>query len=147
MPANVDDVAAYIIEREGRISTMKLQKLCYFAQGWSLAWSGNPLFDSPIQAWKYGPVVPHLYFQHRREPSVDMWEPGDPTALTDYEKTVIETIISHYDADSGFELGELSHTHACWIDAYVGVSPLLRGNVEISVESLKQTFDSLTTAS
>lgn len=30
--ANVFDVAAYILEKEGEMTTMKLQKLCYYAQ-------------------------------------------------------------------------------------------------------------------
>ena len=34
--ANVFDVAKYILEKEGKLSTMKLQKLCYYCQAWSL---------------------------------------------------------------------------------------------------------------
>lgn len=30
--ADVFDVAAYILQRQGRMTTMKLQKLCYYAQ-------------------------------------------------------------------------------------------------------------------
>lgn len=30
--ANVFDVAKYILEKKGIMSTMKLQKLCYYAQ-------------------------------------------------------------------------------------------------------------------
>ncbi|MDR1165980.1 MAG: DUF4065 domain-containing protein [Deltaproteobacteria bacterium] len=41
---------------------MKLQKLLYFAQGWHLAYFDFPLFEDPIEAWKYGPVVSSVYF-------------------------------------------------------------------------------------
>lgn len=37
--AAVFDVAKYILEKQGRMSTWKLQKLCYYSQAWSLAWT------------------------------------------------------------------------------------------------------------
>ena len=40
---------------------LRLQKFLYFAQGWSLARNGKPLFAEPIEAWQYGPVVPVCY--------------------------------------------------------------------------------------
>ncbi len=43
------------------ITNLKLQKLVYFAQGWSLALQEHPLFEEEIQAWTYGPVIPELY--------------------------------------------------------------------------------------
>ena len=42
--ANVFDVAKYILEKQGDMSTMKLQKLCYYAQAWSLVWDDRELF-------------------------------------------------------------------------------------------------------
>ena len=45
MMANVFDVAKYILQRTGKISTWKLQKLCYYSQAWTLAWTGKPLFE------------------------------------------------------------------------------------------------------
>ena len=35
--ASVFDVAAYILEKKGEMSTLKLQKLVYYAQAWSLS--------------------------------------------------------------------------------------------------------------
>lgn len=34
--AIIFDTARYILEKEGQMSTMKLQKLCYYCQAWSL---------------------------------------------------------------------------------------------------------------
>lgn len=56
----VNNVARYILERqEGRVSTMKLQKLVYYAQAWNLVWDEKPLFNSRIEAWANGPITPH----------------------------------------------------------------------------------------
>src|SRR5262245_10857739 len=48
------------------LTNMKLQKLCYYAQGLFLAEQGNPLFPEDFQAWNYGPVCPSLYQRFRR---------------------------------------------------------------------------------
>ena len=65
--ATVFDVAFYILDKLGDMSTMKLQKLCYYAQAWSLAWDGVPLFNEDFQAWANGPVCRELYEFHRGE--------------------------------------------------------------------------------
>lgn len=60
------DVANFFIELanddpdEG-MTNLRVNKLVYFAQGWSYARLGRPLFDDEIQAWDYGPVVPEVY--------------------------------------------------------------------------------------
>ena len=54
--ASVFDVAKYILNNKGRMSTWKLQKLCYYSQAWSLAWTETPLFEEDFEAWKNGPV-------------------------------------------------------------------------------------------
>lgn len=43
--ADVFDTAKYILEQSSSMSTMKLQKLCYYSQAWSLVWGDSPLFE------------------------------------------------------------------------------------------------------
>lgn len=57
-------IANYFLRKEP-ISAMKLQKLLFFAHGWSLGLSGKPLIREEIQAWNYGPVVPEVYHQFK----------------------------------------------------------------------------------
>lgn len=64
-------VANYILQYffvyKKEITPLKLQKLLYIAYGWNLVLNKeNPrLFDEPIVAWKYGPVVPSIYYYFR----------------------------------------------------------------------------------
>ncbi|CAB0792258.1 hypothetical protein FRC0191_00745 [Corynebacterium diphtheriae] len=43
-------VAARVLELRPSCDKMKLYKLCYFSQGWHLAWTGRPLFNEELQA-------------------------------------------------------------------------------------------------
>ena len=61
---NVFNTARYILGKQGRMSTWKMQKLCFYSQAWSLAWTCRPLFDEDFEAWSNGPVCPALYRVH-----------------------------------------------------------------------------------
>ena len=56
--ATAHDVAAYILQKKGEMTAMKLQKLVYYSQAWSVVWDERPLFHEKIEAWANGPVVP-----------------------------------------------------------------------------------------
>src|SRR5271157_4427990 len=93
--ASVNDVAAYILKKRGRTTAMKLQKLVYYCQAWSLVWDDKPLFKARIEAWANGPVVPSLYNLHRGKFDVARW-PGDPNALTDSERETVDAVLRFY---------------------------------------------------
>ncbi len=59
--ATVFDVAAYILEKYGSMPAMKLRKLVYYSQAWSLVLDNAPLFNEKIEAWINSPIVPALY--------------------------------------------------------------------------------------
>lgn len=49
-------------EEEGvRLTPMHLQKLCYMAHGFDLAFFDQRLIADDVEAWSYGPVYPDLY--------------------------------------------------------------------------------------
>lgn len=43
------------------LTQMQIQKLVYFAHGWTLAITGQPLTQEEPEAWIYGPVYSDLY--------------------------------------------------------------------------------------
>jgi uncharacterized phage-associated protein len=65
MPYDAKAVANYFLELAQRdgipVTPMKLQKLVYFAHGWSLALTGQPLVNDRVEAWEFGPVFRRLY--------------------------------------------------------------------------------------
>lgn len=109
--ASVNDVAAYVVKhfRDQGISTMKLQKLCYIAQGWSLALRRRPLFAASFEAWRNGPVTRALYVNHRRAYSVSTWQWGNAEALDAQERIVLDAVLANYEALTGPQLSALTH--------------------------------------
>jgi uncharacterized phage-associated protein len=65
-------VANWFIDRNrevnGGMTHLKLQKMLFLAQGWHLAYFDVPLFEDPIEAWRYGPVVASVYFNLSSRP-------------------------------------------------------------------------------
>ena len=94
--SNVFTVAKYILQQKGAMSSMKLQKLCYYAQAWSLVWDDAPLFDEDFQAWRNGPVCYELYNLHRGQFSVhasDIPECHLAGPLTEEQKDTIKKVL------------------------------------------------------
>ena len=56
----VFDVAEYVLSEVGYVSTMKLQKLVFYSQAYSLVAFDEPLFSDDFEAWVNGPVCPPL---------------------------------------------------------------------------------------
>lgn len=61
------ELSKYIITKCARenkpISNLQLQKILYFIQKEYLQKKGTVAFDDPIEAWQFGPVVPHAYYR------------------------------------------------------------------------------------
>ena len=69
-PSHIANYFLWRAWREGikDMTTMKLIKLVYVAYGWNLVMNNNnkQLFEEPILAWEYGPVIPSLYHEFKR---------------------------------------------------------------------------------
>lgn len=141
--ATVHDVAAYVLEKVGAMSAMKLQKLVYYSQAWSLVWDEAPLFDDPIEAWAYGPVVPALYAHHKGRFEVSEWPEGDAGKLTPEQAETIDAVIAFYGSKSPQWLSDLTHMEDPWKLARAGLAPGERGSREISHSSMVAYYASI----
>jgi uncharacterized phage-associated protein len=142
-PVSVHDVAAYILKRLGSMTTMKLQKLVYYAQAWSLVWDESPLFAETIEAWANGPVVRELYDRHRGRFRVSDWD-GNPNALSKAQKETVDAVLGYYGDKSSMWLSNLTHREDPWMNARVGVSSTQRSDREIPIDAMAEYYGSLT---
>jgi uncharacterized phage-associated protein len=143
---NAHDVAAYILESQGEMSAMKLQKLVYYSQAWHLVWDEEPLFRERIEAWANGPVVPMLYQAHRGQFKVGTsgtWSHGDSSKLTQSQKGSINAVLKFYGDKTGAWLSELAHRERPWREARAGLAPGERGQQEITKVVLAEYYGGL----
>lgn len=145
----VNNVARYILEHKGgHMSTMKLQKLVYYAQSWSLVWDEKPLFDSRIEAWANGPIIPDLYDQHRGlfTATIDTF-PEDSEKLTEDEKETIDVVLGAYGHLNGQQLSDLSHSERPWREARKGVEDGASSTNKVSEEVMQEFYSAMQSSS
>ncbi|WP_258522266.1 Panacea domain-containing protein [Actinomyces sp. Z5] len=136
-------MAAYILKHHGRMTTMKLQKLCYYSQGWSLAWDGVPLFDDEIQAWANGPVVYALFKEHRGKFTVEDWPRGNVDHLTQDQRETIDAVIEAYGALTGQQLSDKTHRERPWREAR-GTTPVGEASqAVVDLDTMQEYFGGL----
>ena len=141
--ANVLDVAQYILKKQGRMTTMKLQKLVYYCQAWSLVWDEEPLFPEKIQAWANGPVVRKLYDQHQGSFRVTSLRRGDPDDLTDTQRETIDAVLEGYGERSAQWLSDLTHMEEPWGATRKGLPEGTGSEREIKHDTLYNYYSSL----
>lgn len=140
----VFDVANYILAQRGSISAMKLQKLCYYAQAWTLTWTERELFSDEFEAWANGPVVRSLYNAHRGEYFIAREFPGgNRYALTPDQTNIIDSILSHYGDKDPQWLSDLTHMEAPWRLARAGLPDGVSCDAHITKESMLEYYSSL----
>jgi uncharacterized phage-associated protein len=115
---SIVDVARYILDKSGQMTTMKLQKLCYYAQVWHSYLLDKQLFREDIQAWSYGPVSYDLFQLHRGKYQIAPTELllGSSLRVSDSEKGIIDQVLATYGDFTGTQLSDLSHGESPWID-------------------------------
>jgi uncharacterized phage-associated protein len=143
MKLSANDIAAYILERMGSMTTMKLQKLLYYCQAWSLVWDEESLFSEPIEAWASGPVIRELYNIHRGQFKVDNWSRGKSSELSPNQKETIDSVLKYYGDKNSQWLSDLTHMEEPWKNARKGLTPDDRGDSEISLASMIEYYSSL----
>ena len=119
MPIPVTTVADLILARAAqrgqRLSNLKLQKLLYYAQGYHLAATGEPLYDTPVRAWEHGPVVPDIWHRHRTDIGwLTITPVPEAPAVDGAFAATVEQVLDEFLGFSAEELREMSHLDAPW---------------------------------
>jgi uncharacterized phage-associated protein len=117
--ANVFDVARYILEVSENMTALKLQKLVYYSQVWSLVWDEEPLFNENIEAWANGPVVPDLFQCHKGQFQINtsILPASSSDNLTPTQKETINSVLKHYGNRTAQWLVDLTHLEDPWRNA------------------------------
>ncbi len=145
--ASVYDIARYILEKTGEITAMKLQKLVYYSQAWSLVWDEEVLFDSPIEAWANGPVIRELYNIHKGmfKVNADTFSNVNSSNLTQKHKETIEGVLEFYGDKTAQWLSDLAHMEDPWKNSRekAGLSEGERGYSIIELSDIHEYYSGI----
>lgn len=119
------DVANFFISisnpHEDGISNMKVNKLVYLAQGWSMAKLGRELFPEKIQAWQHGPVIPEVYYAFKpcgSNPIQEICGEYSEDKFSLEEIDLLTDIALTYGKYTAAYLRNLTHSHKTWLNHY-----------------------------
>lgn len=118
------------------LTNLRLQKLLYYAQAWSMVVRGSDLFPEGLQAWRFGPVVPEVYHHCKaKEPEPKPASPKPtpkPIFLEDFEgipdssfeiREFLGKVWEAYKDYSASALYKKTHQEKPWVTAW-GDRPL-----------------------
>lgn len=133
---------SYAGEEPDPLTNLRLQKLLYFAQGWSIALRNSALFGDDLQAWKHGPVAPNVYHSCKESGAAvftpDVFSGADP--LTADEVAFLKAFWEEYRKHAVGLLVDMSHSESPWLNARNGLPADAHSNEVISADDMDACF-------
>jgi len=139
------DVAKYILEKQGEMTAMKLQKLAYYVKVWSLVWEEKNLFEENFEAWANGAISRDLYNKHRGlfKVSADLFSNANSDILADFQKKTIDKVLEFYGKYTAQQLSDINHQESPWIDTRGNIEPYECCNKTITIASIAEYYSGI----
>lgn len=138
---SVNDIAQYILEKCGPMTSMKLQKLVYYSQAWATVWDDDVLFDEQVQAWDNGPVVRELWEANKGKFKISSVDGSDVNTVTEAQCETIDRVLDFYGEKNAQWLSDLTHMEDPWINAFAEGQ-----NTEIFPQCMSEYYSTLAPA-
>lgn len=140
--SQLEVVALYILNSKYEITNLSLQKILYYVEGFSEVFMDKTIFDSPCEAWKYGPVYRKIYDKYKvfgNKPIIV--EKKDYRDMLSPELVnVIDYVLDNFGIYNGTILKEFTHRESPWKEARMEYEDDEPCNIEIAHESIKEYF-------
>lgn len=126
------------------LTNKRLQKLMYFAQGWSLGIRNCNLFSERIEAWAQGPVTPYVY---HAMPGVGMSFLGqnrfaDAAELSADDSSFVDAVWEEFRKYTADELSDMTHRQPPWTSPRAGFPDGAWCDGEVTAEEMADFFES-----
>ena len=125
---SVVDVANYFIyldcndihSKRFRVTPLKLQKLLYYSQAFTLSATKEVLFHEEILAWDYGPVVKKIYYLYKNFGSspIELEDCDLQNNLDRKQRTIVEGVYNIFKLKTGSEMVKSTHKEDPWKNTY-----------------------------
>lgn len=148
MPYSALEIARWFlcaVDREAgdSITHLKLQKLLYYAQAWSLVLLGRPMYTEEIQAWTHGPVVPAVYDVYVDYHYSEIPRPEECPNIDRECEEVLEEVMRTYGIYEAKYLERLTHQEKPWIEARGDLPLEARCEEPISLDTMREFYSEM----
>ncbi len=145
---NALDIANWFLNQIDReagdaMTHLKLQKLVYYAQAWTLALFGHPLIEEDFEAWAHGPCLLSLWQRFGNCGYEALPEPDSVPDLPENVTELLGEVLDVYGNLSAKYLEELVCNEEPWIEARDGLSPEIRSKNIISKQAMADYYRKL----
>lgn len=141
------NIALYFINKSEELDPLSLQKILYFADGFSNIFLNKKIFNTQAEAWKYGPVYKDIYdcFSYYQYNKIDYGEILNNRVFnfTVDEIEYLNSILENFGCYSGAILREMTHLTDPWIKSREGLDENEPSCRQISNEDMKDYFDNV----
>jgi uncharacterized phage-associated protein len=162
--AVANEFIAVAKECGNQLTPMQLLKLVFFAHGWHLVIKNEPLVQERFEAWKFGPVVPDVYYEFKQfrdkpitgfystieQPAQSILFGSDdekeqvPRVCDSFQKALIKRIYEVYSPLSGPQMSALTHRiGSSWYKAWEDRDGKNRPGTDLIDEEIKADFPML----
>lgn len=135
---SINDVADTFLYLKAQ-TPKKLQKLCYYAYAWFLAFYDEKLFEEKFEAWVHGPVNPDLYQKYKTYGWNEIPQKTDIIPNPDLLAYVRNVYHAYGDFD-GDALESLTHQEDPWKKARGTLSPWESSNNVIQDDDIMKYY-------
>ena len=144
----VDNIADFFLSKES-ISPKKLQKLVYYSYAWSIALLNDSpeniqfkLFESDVEAWVHGPVVPELYRKYKDFgwQEIPQVKDFDESIFASEILDILQQVWDVYGGFTGNQLEAISHKEMPWIEARKGIPVCMASSEIISDKNMVSDY-------
>lgn len=141
--SKIETVSQYLIDNSLEITQLSLNKLLYYANGFSLALFNKTMFNDKAYAWKYGPVYPSIYKKYKQFKKSKILDKTNVVfdSITQQEKDILNILIKDVLKYGSTILVELTHNETPWIESYDNNNE--QGNNIIEKDKINSYFNTV----
>ncbi|MBI9094729.1 MAG: DUF4065 domain-containing protein [Sphaerochaeta sp.] len=151
--ANIVTVAKYLLTlaeiSNTKVNPLKLQKLLYYCEGWTLAITDKELFPKEnFQAWLHGPVNVTVY--HEFNSAYGMFDPIDApkatplgSSVTVEQRAIVERVFEVYNQYSASQLEMMTHAEKPWIETRGTLTSNMHSDKIIDKDTMRTEFSQI----
>ena len=144
-----DEILRLSTLKDRRLTPMKLMKLSYISFGWYIANYNVRLYPERIEAWRYGPVMPVLYYEYKKwgRSPIDYTVSDKENSISDNIKDFLKLVEEEYGRFSGVQLSALTHQKGSpWHQVYKTDVPGIEIPEQIIYKYYKTQLDAYITS-